>query len=34
MERYLRVNLLGQDPRLVGKVFTGPQSDRGWETLH
>ena len=34
MEMYLRVNLLGPGPRLVEKEYTGPRSDRGWETLH
>ena len=34
LERYLRVNLLGPGPRLLGKKeFTGPRSDRGSETL-
>ena len=31
-ERYLRVNLLGLGPRLMKKEFTGPRSDKGWET--
>jgi len=30
---YLRVNLLGLDPRLIKKEFTGPRSHKGWETL-
>jgi len=29
MERYLRVNLLGTDPRLMKKEFTGPRSHKG-----
>ena len=33
LERYLRVNLLGPGPRLTKKVFTGPRSRKGWETL-
>ena len=33
MERYLRVNLLGPDPRLMKKEFTGPRSHKGQETL-
>ena len=33
MERYLRVNLLGPDPRLMKKVFIGPRSDKSCETL-
>jgi len=33
MERYLRVNLLGPDPRLMKIEFTGPRSHKGWETL-
>ena len=33
MERYLGVNLLGPDPRLVKKEFTGPRSHKGSETL-
>jgi len=33
MERYLPVNLLVSGPRLLKKEFTGPRSDRGWETL-
>ena len=33
MERYLPVNLLGPDPRLMKKEFTGPRSHKGWETL-
>jgi len=33
MERYLRVNLLGPDPRLMKKEFTGPRSHKGRETL-
>jgi len=28
MERYLRVNLLGQGPRLMKKEFTGPRSHK------
>jgi len=32
MERYLRVNLLGPDPRLMKKEFTGPRSHKGSET--
>ena len=34
LERYLRVNLLGQGPRLMKKEFTGPRSDKAWETLN
>jgi len=33
MEKYLLVNMLGQDPRLVKKEFTGPRSHKGAETL-
>jgi len=33
LERYLRVNFLGLGPRLIKKEFTGPRSDKGWETL-
>jgi len=33
MERYLRVNLFGPDPRLMKKEFTGPRSHKGWEAL-
>jgi len=33
LERYLRVNLLGPDPRLINKEFTGLRSRNGWETL-
>jgi len=33
MERYLLVNLLGMDPRLMKRGFTGPGSHKGWETL-
>ena len=33
MERYLRVNLLVPDPRLMKKEFTGPLSHKGLETL-
>jgi hypothetical protein len=33
MERYLQVNLLGPDPRLIKKEFTGPRSHKVWETL-
>ena len=29
MERYLRVNLLGPDLRLMKKEFTGPRSHKG-----
>ena len=29
MERYLRVNLLGPDPRLMKKEFTGPRFHKG-----
>ena len=29
MERYLRVNLLGPDPRLMKKEFIGPPSHKG-----
>ena len=29
MERYLRVNLLGPDPRLIKKEITGPRSHKG-----
>ena len=29
MERYLRVNLLGPDPCLMKKEFTGPRSHKG-----
>jgi len=32
MERYLRVNLFGRDPRFI-KEFTGPRSHKGWGTL-
>ena len=32
MESYLRVNLLGPDPRLIKKEFTGSRSHKGWET--
>ena len=31
--RYVRVNLLGQGPRLIKKEFTGPRSLEGWKTL-
>jgi len=34
MERYLRVNMLGPDPRLMKKEFTGPRSHKGLETLN
>ena len=35
MESYLRVNLLGQSPRLIKKKeFAGPRSHEGWETLY
>ena len=27
--RYLEVNMLGPDPRLMKKEFTWPQSDKG-----
>ena len=30
---FLRVNLLGPGPRLIKKVFTGPRSYKGSETL-
>jgi hypothetical protein len=33
LERYLRVNLFGPGPRLMKKVFTGPRSHKGRETL-
>jgi len=33
LERYLRLNLLGPGPRLIKKEFTGPRSNKGWETL-
>ena len=33
LERYWRVNLLGPDPCLMKKEFTGPQSHKGWEAL-
>jgi len=33
LERYLRVNLLGQGPSLIKKEFTGPRSHKGSETL-
>jgi len=33
MERYLRVNLLGPDPRLMKKEFIGPRSHKVRETL-
>jgi len=33
MGRYLRVSLLGPDPRLIKKEFTGPRSHERWETL-
>jgi len=33
MERYLRINLLGPDPRLIKKEFTWPRSHKCWETL-
>ena len=33
MERYLRVNLLEPDPRLMEIEFTGPRSHKGSETL-
>ena len=29
MERYLRLNLLGPDPRLMKKEFAGPRSHGG-----
>jgi len=29
LERYLRVNLLEQGPRLMKKEFTGPRSHEG-----
>jgi hypothetical protein len=29
----LRVNLLGPGTRLIKKLFTGPRSHKGWETL-
>jgi len=31
-ERYLRINVLGPDPRRMKKEFTGSLSDKGWET--
>jgi hypothetical protein len=34
LERYLRVNLLGPGPSSYKKLFTGPRSHKGWETLH
>ena len=34
IEKYLRVNLLGPDPRLMKKEFTGPRSHEGRKTLH
>ena len=34
LERYLRVNLLGPGPRLIEKEFTGPRSQKDWETVH
>jgi hypothetical protein len=33
MEKYLRVNLLGPDPRLMKKEFTGPRSHKNGDTL-
>jgi len=33
LEIYRRVNLLGPGPRLMKKEFTGPQSQKCWETL-
>jgi hypothetical protein len=34
LEIYLRVNLLGPGPSSYKKkLFTGPQSHKGWETL-
>jgi len=33
LERYWQVNLLGPDPSLMKKEFTGPPSHKGWETL-
>ena len=29
LKNYLRVNLLGPDPRLIKKEFTGPRSHKG-----
>jgi hypothetical protein len=31
--KVLRVNLLGAGPRVMKKVFTGPRSHKGSETL-
>jgi len=33
IERYLQINLLGLDPRLIKKEFTRQRSHKGWETL-
>jgi len=33
LERYLRVQLLGQGPSFKKKDFTGPRSHKGWEAL-
>jgi hypothetical protein len=30
---YLRVNLLGPGPSSYKKIFTGPRSHKGWETV-
>jgi hypothetical protein len=33
LEWYLQVNLLGPDPRLIEKEFTGPRAHKGLEPL-
>jgi len=33
MEMYLRVNMLGPDPRLMKKEFTRSWSHKIWETI-
>jgi len=33
LERSFRINLLGPGSCLIKREFTGPRSDRGWETL-
>jgi hypothetical protein len=33
MESYLRVNLLGPGTSSYKKLYTGPRSHKGWETL-
>jgi len=33
LEKYFRVNLLGEGPRLIKKEFTGPLSHKGTDTL-